>query len=69
MDEFFNHETLVYPPALSKYGQLRPGEKVGILPQLRSLASHSQPAVTMPAVDAVVLEGSVLYNFIKLSKN
>ena len=39
------------------------------VPQLRSLASHSQLAVTIPAVDAVVLEGSVLVNFIKPSKN
>lgn len=69
MDEFFSHETLVHPPSLSKSGQLRSGEKAEILPQLKNLASDSEPAVEMPAVDAVVLEGSVLANQIKPNKN
>ena len=37
MDEFFLHETLSHPPALSKYGQIRSGGKSDPLPYLKNL--------------------------------
>ena len=32
MEEFFKHETLSHPPALSKHGQIRSGDKSDLLP-------------------------------------
>ena len=65
LDEFFCHETLPYPPALSKGGELRSGNK-------SDLAKCIQPAEivsTVPKVNAAVLEGSVIVNMTKPKQN
>ena len=60
MHQFFSHETLAHPLCLSKFCQLHSGDKAEILPQLKNMISDTEPVVNMPAVDAAVLEGSVL---------
>ena len=69
MDEFFKHETLAYPPSLTKSGHLRSGEKAEFLPQLKSLISEAHLLTGMPIVDATAMEGSVLVNQLKPSNN
>ena len=56
MDQFFSHETLKYPAALTKCGEMR-----CIIP-----SPNKSP---VPKVEAAALEGSVLVNMIKPKKN
>ena len=58
MDEFFSHETLSYPPTLSKNTEM-----------LKCLDQLSNNQVQVPKVLAGVLEGSVLVNMLKPKKN
>ena len=61
MDELFKHETRSSPPALSKNGEIRSGNKADLL--------HCMPLVTSEKdevnTEASVLEGSVLVNILK----
>ena len=66
MDEFFSHETLSYPPALSKNTEMRSGDKSQLVKCLDQLSNNP---VQVPKVLAGVLEGSVLVNMLKLKKN
>ena len=65
MDQFFSHETLKYPPALTKCGEMRSGEKSDIL----KCITPSPIKSPVPKVEAAALEGSVLVNMIKPKKN
>ena len=66
MDEFFSHETLSYPPALSKNTEMRSGDKSQLVKCLDQLSNNQ---VQVPKVLAGVLEGSVLVNMLKPKKN
>ena len=61
MDEFFSHETLSYPPALSKNTEMRLGDKSQLVKCLDQISNNQ---VQVPK--AGVLEGSVLVNMLKL---
>ena len=65
MDQFFSHETLKYPPALTKCGEMRSGEKSDLLKYLQLTPPQSH----LGNVSAAALEGSVLVNMIKPKKN
>ena len=66
MDEFFSHETLSYPPALSKNTEMRSGDKSYLVKCLYQLSNNQ---VQVPKVLAEVLQGSVLINMLKPKKN
>ena len=66
MDEFFSHETLSYPPTLSKNTEMRSGDKSQLAQYLDQLSNNQ---VQIPKVLAGVLEGSVLVNMLKPKKN
>ena len=68
INEFFCHETLKYPAALSKCGQMRSGNKTDLINCIEKVPNAS-PTVQVPKVSAAVLEGSVLVNLIKPIKN
>ena len=63
--EFFSYECLPYPPALSKGGTMRTGEKTDLPPCLKKLIPTRS---SVAGVAAKVLEGSVLVNIIKPGK-
>ena len=65
MDQFFSHKTLKYPPALTKCGDLRHGEKSDLLKCLQP----TPPKSHLPSVSAAALEEFVLANMMKLKKN
>ena len=66
MDELFSHETLSYPPALSKNTEMRSGDKLQLVKCLDQLSNNQ---VQVPKVLAGVLEGSALVNMLKPKKN
>ena len=66
MDEFFSHETLSYPPALSKNIEMHSGNKSQLVKCLDQLSNNQ---VQVSEVLAGVLEGSVLVNMSKPKKN
>ena len=51
LDDFFQHENLSYPPALSKMGSIRTGAKSDL--------------VDTPAVQAVIIDGASAVNMLK----
>ena len=65
MNEFFSHETLPYPPALSKSGDMRSGNKSLLLSCIKPLEN----VPTISQVDGAVLEGSMIANMTKPKKN
>ena len=65
MQEFFSHETLKYPPALARNGEMRSGNKSDLVKCIQPL----ETITNQPQVPAVVLEGSVLVNQLKPKKN
>lgn len=65
LNDFFCHETLPYPPALSKGGEMRSGNKS----DLAKCIQPSEVISTAPKVNAAVLEGSVIVNMTKPKKN
>ena len=65
LKEFFSHETLQYPPALSKCGQMRSGNKS----DLAKCVLPIDITGNAPKVTAAILEGSVLVNMTKPKKN
>ena len=71
MNEFFSHETLSYPPALSKNTEIRSGDKSQLIKCLEPISDNqiNAPKVSAPKVSAGVLEGSVLVNMLKPKKN
>ena len=66
LQDFFRHETLPYPPALSKSGQLRSGNKSDLAKCIKPTEST---ITTTPKVTGAVLEGSVIVNMTKPKKN
>ena len=69
---FFCHKTLSYPPSLSSCGVLRSGEKSEIVTHLKRLVvakPETEPSHSMPNVDSVVVDGPIMVNQIKPSKN
>ena len=68
MLEFFNHETLQYPPVLAKGSEMRSGRKPdrvkSILPESTTSATDAQPKVP-----GAVLKGSIIVNLVKCRKN
>ena len=66
MDEFFSHETLSQPPALSKNTEMRSGDKSQLVKCLDQLSNNQ---VQVPKVLAGVFERSVLVNMLKPKKN
>ena len=65
MEELFSHESQKYPPALSKNGELRGGDKAELLSCIKEVCINDD---TSPSASAAVLEGSVLVNMIKPGK-
>ena len=65
MNQFFSHEMLKYPSALSKYGEMRSSEKSDLLKCLQPTQSLSH----LPSVSAAALQRSVLVNLSKPKKN
>ena len=61
MEEFFSHETLCYPPPLSKNTEMCSGDKSQLVKCLDQL---SNIPLQVPKVLAGVLEGSVLVNML-----
>ena len=68
MNEFFSHETLKHPPSLSKCVQMRSGNKSDLIGYIEEVP-NVLPITEAPAVEAAVLEGSVLVNMVKAKKN
>ena len=68
MNEFFSHETFKRPPSLSKCGQMRSGNKSDLIGCTEEVP-NALPRTEAPAVEAAVLEGSVLVNMVKAKKN
>ena len=68
MEEFFSHETLQYPQALARRGEMRSGNKFDLVKCIHSL-SDTETVSNQSKVLAVVLEGSVLVNLAKPKKN
>ena len=68
MEAFFSHETLQYPPALTRSGGIRSGNKSDLVKCIQPL-SYTETVSNQPKVPAVVLEGSVLVNLAKPKKN
>ena len=67
MLEFFNHETLQYPPALTKGGEMRSGRKSDLLKCILP-DSPTSTVNTQPKATGTVLEASVLVNLVKPKK-
>ena len=65
LNEFFSHETLPYPPALSKSGDMRSGNKSLLVSCIKPLEN----VPTIPQVDGAVLEGSMIANMTNPKKN
>ena len=63
--EFFKHETLKYPPSLTKDGEMRSGDKADLLLSLRALSPDS----SCTNADATCIEGSVVVNMTTPAKN
>ena len=64
LDEFFQHENQSCPPSLSQDGKLRLPQKKSELAEC--LQSSTTPQARMPeAVDAMIIDGSVVVNMIK----
>ena len=68
MNEFFSHESLKHPPSLSKCGQMRSRNKSDLIGCIEEVI-NVLPRTEAPAVEAAVLEGSVLVNMVKAKKN
>ena len=64
MDQLFSHETLKYPPALTKCGEMCSGEKSDLL----KCITPSPIKSSMPKIEAAALDGFVLVNMIKPKK-
>ena len=69
MDDFFKHETLKCPPALSKNGEIRSGDKADLLKGLKETSAFKESQSSMPVVNAACLDGSVIVNMTKPKKN
>ena len=66
MDEFFSHETLSQPPALSKNKEMRSGDKSQLVKCLDQLSNNQ---LQVPKVLVGVFERSVLVSVLKPKKN
>ena len=67
LDEFLQHENQSCPPSLSQDGKLRLPQKKSELAEC--LQSSTTPQTRMPeAVDAIIIDGSVVVNMIKPGK-
>lgn len=47
MDDFFSHETLECPPALSKNSEIRSGDKVELLKYFKKISAFSESSSTL----------------------
>lgn len=65
LQDFFCHETLPYPPALSKSSQIRSENKSN----LAKCIKPTDTITTTTKVTGAVLEGSVIVNMTKPKKN
>ena len=68
MNEFFSEETLKHPPSLPKCGQIRSGNKSDLIGCIEEVL-NVLPRTEAPAVEAAVLEGSVVVNMVNVKKN
>ena len=68
MKDFFSHETLQYPPALARSGEMCSGNKSDLVKCICPLP-YTETVSNQPKVPAVVLEDSVLVNLAKPKKN
>ena len=53
MNEFFSHDTLKHPPSLSKYGQMRSGNKsdlIGCIEEVPNVLSRTEALAVEAAV-------------------
>ena len=58
------HENHSYPPALSKFGELRSGTKVDLLECFQN--TYPTPTDSIPDVDTILLDGAAAINILKL---
>ena len=64
LDEFFQHENQVCPPALSQMGVMRTGTKSDLLHCLEDLTSARENA-TSPTVQVSILDGAAIVNMLR----
>lgn len=58
LEEFFKYENQPEPPALSEGGKLRSGHKSDLIKCLEKLVEGTSET---PRVDAIIMDGAVLY--------
>ena len=63
-EEFFRHENHSYPPALSKFGELRSRTKADLLECFQD--KYPTPTDSIPDVDTILLDGAAVLNILKL---
>ena len=63
IEEFFRHENQSYPPALSKFGELRSGTKADLLECFQD--TYPTQTDSIPDVDAILLGGAAVINILK----
>ena len=66
LEEFFSHETLQYPPSLSKCGEMCCSNKSDLVKHIEPSAESANAA---PGVTAAAWEGLLLVNMTKPNKN
>ena len=64
LDEFFEHENQVYPPALTQNGKLRSGSKSDVVGCLKDVVT-SQERTNNPDVQVIILDGSATVDMVR----
>ena len=64
LDEFFEHENQVYPPALSHNGKMRTVTKSDLVGCLEKLIP-TQEIASIPSAEVVILDGSDIVNMLR----
>ena len=65
---FMSHESLKYPTALSRCGQMRSANKSDLINWIEEI-SNATPTVQAPKVSVAVLEGTALIKLVRPIKN
>jgi len=64
LDQFYQHESQAYPPALSQMGKLRTGTKSDLVGCLEDLVPTQDLSPT-PVVQVVLLDGAAIVNMLR----
>ena len=65
LDDFFRHENRSCPPSLSQFGALGTGTKSTLVDRLEALTPSVATGNVCPCIDAIILDGSAVVNFLK----